>query len=97
MAQIQGESVVAAEDLVSCDLAGETALLHFKSGVYYGLNPVATFVWKLIQGPKTFEDLREAVLKEYDVEPDQCERDLRALLEELSAAHLIEVRGASPA
>jgi hypothetical protein len=48
MAQIRGESVVAAEDLVSCDLAGETALLRFKSGVYYGLNPVATFVWKYL-------------------------------------------------
>jgi hypothetical protein len=97
MAQIRRESVVAAEDLVSCDLAGETALLQFTSGVYYGLNPVATFVWKLIQGPKTFEDLRDAVLTEYDVEPEECERDLRALIEELSAAHLIEVRGTSPA
>jgi hypothetical protein len=97
MARMRGGSVVAAKDLVSCDLAGETALLHFKSGIYYGLDPVGTFVWNLIQAPTTFEALRDAVLKEYEVEPAQCERDLLALIEELSAAQLIEVRDASAA
>ena len=32
--------VVAAKDQVSCDLAGEAAILNMKNGVYYGLDPV---------------------------------------------------------
>jgi len=33
--------VVAVKDQVSCDLAGEAAILNMKSGVYYGLDPSA--------------------------------------------------------
>ena len=32
------------------------------------------------------------ILAEYDVEPDQCGRDLRALLGDLAARGLVEVR-----
>jgi hypothetical protein len=42
-------TVVAAKDQVSCDLAGEAVILNLKSGIYYGLNPVAARVWSLIQ------------------------------------------------
>jgi hypothetical protein len=87
-------SIVAAKDQVSCDLRGETAILHVRTGIYYGLDPVGTFVWNLIQKPTTFDQLRDSVLSEYDVESDQCERDLCTLLEELAAAQLIEFRDA---
>lgn len=87
-------SVVAAPNQVSCDLAGETALLQLKSGVYFGLKDVGTLVWSLIQEPRSFAALRDAILKEYDVAPDRCERDLLALIEELSAAGLVEIRNA---
>lgn len=92
MEHIREGCIVAADNLVSCDLADETALLHFPSGIYYGLNPVGRYVWNLIQTPKSFDELRDAVVKEYDVERERCERDLLALLEELSAARLIDLR-----
>ena len=91
---IRQGSVVAAPDQVSCDLAGETALLHLKSGVYFGLNDVGTLVWNLVQEPRSFAALRDAILKEYDVAPDRCEHDLLALIEELSTAGLVEIRDA---
>lgn len=90
-------TIVAAKDQVSCNLAGETVILNFKSGVYYGLDPVGTFIWNLVQNPKTLEDVREALLNEYQVEPDRCERDLLILIEDLAAAGLIELRDASAA
>ena len=83
--------VVAARDQLSCDLAGEAAILNLKNGTYYGLDPVGARVWSLIQTPRTVGDIRDAILDEYDVEADRCERDLVALLRQLSAAQLIEV------
>ena len=44
--------VVAAKDQVSCDLAGEAAILNIKSGVYYGLDPVGARIWSLVQEPR---------------------------------------------
>jgi hypothetical protein len=85
--------VAAAEGQVSCDLAGEAAILDVKSGMYYSLNPVGTHIWKLIQEPRTVSAVREALLEEYDVEPECCEHDLLALLQELADKGLIEVTG----
>lgn len=83
--------VVAANHQVSCDLAGDAVILNLKTGVYYGLDAVGARIWNLIQAPMTVADIQDIVLKEYDVEAGRCEGDLLALLQELTAAELIEV------
>lgn len=88
--------VVAAKDQVSCDLAGEAAILNIRNGVYYGLDPVGARIWQLIQQPRSVDEVRETLVGEYEVEPERCAQDLVALLEQLLAEGLIEVReGAS--
>ena len=84
--------VTVTKDQVSCGLGTESAILNMKDGIYYGLDPVGTHVWNLLQTPHTIADIRELLLQEYDVEPERCHRDLIALLEDLLRAGLIEVR-----
>ena len=84
-------TVVAAREQVSCDLSGEAAILNLKNGVYYGLDPVGARIWNLIQEPRTVDAVREALLAEYDVDPEPCERDLMTLLHKLMSEGLIEV------
>jgi len=83
--------VKAAKEQVSCDLAGEAVILNLKSGQYFGLNEVGTRIWNLIQEPKTVGAVFDALLKEYAVTLDQLERDLSAVLEEMTKNDLIEV------
>jgi len=90
-------SVVARQDQVSSDLAGEAVILDLKSGVYYGLNSVGASIWNLIQEPRTINEVRNAILAQYEVESEQCDRDLLALLQKLEAEGLIEVRNETPA
>src|SRR5919109_1239412 len=98
MSPIAGSSViVAAEGQVSCDLAGEAAILDLKSGEYYGLNAVGARIWNLIQEPKAVHEILSVLVEEYDVEPDRCRRDLVALIEELAAKGLIEVKNGTVA
>jgi hypothetical protein len=89
--------VVAAKEQVSSDLAGEAVILDLKSGVYYGLNSVGASIWNLIQEPKTVNEVRDVLLTKYKVEPEQCDRDLKALLEQLEAEGLIEVHNETAA
>lgn len=89
--------VVAAKDQVSCDLAGEAAILNIKSGVYYGLDPVGARIWTLMQEPRAVAEIQNTITGEYDVEPERCARDLIGLLEKLLAEGLIEVKDASAA
>jgi hypothetical protein len=89
--------VSATPEQVSCPLGDEAAILNLKNTVYYGLNPVGARVWNLLQQPRSVGELRDALLKEYDVEPGRCESDLLELLEKMRTEGLIQVQSAAGA
>lgn len=84
--------VVASVEQISSDLGGEAVILNLKSGIYHGLNEVGTLIWNLIQTPTTVKDIKAAILAEYEVEAERCDRDLLKLLEDLLAAELINIQ-----
>ncbi len=86
--------VVASKEQVSCELAGEAAILNLKNGSYYGLNPVGATVWDLMKEPVSVNELHSAVLERYEVEPERCAGDLLNLLGEMVEQGLIEVKRA---
>jgi len=90
-------TVAASKEQVSCGLGDEVVLLSLKRGVYYGLDPVGSRVWQLLETPQTVAALRDAILEEYDVTPERCEEDLFALLRHLAEEELIEVRDGAAA
>jgi hypothetical protein len=72
----------------------EMAILNLQNSTYYGLDPVGAFVWSLMQRPTTVRELRDAILKKYDVEEQRCERELLDLLHTLHSEGLVEVQDA---
>ena len=89
--------VVAVKSQVSCQIDAETVVLHYDNGLYFGLNEVGTFIWNQVQQPRKVQEVLDAILCEYEVSREQCERDLFTLLEELSEKGLVEVRDAKAA
>lgn len=73
------------------DLAGESVILNLKNGMYYGLDALGSRIWTLLQQPQPVVALRDAIVAEYDVDAERCERDLLALLTNLAEVQLIEV------
>lgn len=86
--------IQAARDALSGDFGAEQVILSLRDGVYYGLEDVGARLWALIQQPAALTDVLRTLGDEYDVEPAQLERDVRALLDELVARGLVEVRAA---
>ncbi|MEO1400425.1 MAG: PqqD family protein [Cyanobacteria bacterium J06635_1] len=86
--------MTAIPEHVCSDLNGEIVILNLKSGTYFGLNETGALVWNLIKNPKTVDQLRTAILDEYEVEDEVCDRDLTALLQALAEQNLIEVTNA---
>jgi hypothetical protein len=84
--------IAAAKEQVSCDLAGEAAILDLKSGQYYGLNSIGARIWSLIQEPHSISEVLHTLVEEYDVDASQCEQDVLALVQKLAASGLIEVQ-----
>lgn len=91
--ELSGSTLVtASKDYVYCNVEDEMVLLGLEDGIYYGLNSVGTFIWDQIMEPKTIDEIRDAILNEYNVEKGECERDLLELLHELSEKGLIELK-----
>jgi len=42
------DSIIIPDDVLFRELDGEAVLLNLKTGIYFGLNPVATRMWQLI-------------------------------------------------
>ena len=55
----------------------------------FGFNNVAASVWRELAAPRTFEQLKQALLTEYEVEDERCATELRTLLDELCAKGLV--------
>ena len=94
----QNTKIVASRTPVTAELGGEAILLDPVSGLYYGLrNDVGVRIWQLVQTAITVDDLRTAILSEYEVEQQQCDRDLSELLQHLISNNLVEVVDAASA
>ncbi|MBE9205427.1 PqqD family protein [Nostoc sp. LEGE 06077] len=85
-------SVVASREQICSELQGEVVILDIKSGAYYGLNQVGASIWNFIQSPKTVQEIQDAILAEYEVAAEVCKGDISALLEDLAAKGLIEIK-----
>jgi hypothetical protein len=87
--------VGVSKDQISSELAGEAVIMSLRNGMYYGLDEIGAEIWKLIQQPRPVAEVCDAIMQVYDVTPDVCERDVKALLSQLIAEGLIEVHHAT--
>ena len=77
---------------MEAELGAELLALDAEAGHCFGFNSVATAVWRLLDQPKSFDDIRSALLAEYDVEFEQCTTELGELLDDLQAKGLVTLK-----
>ena len=82
-----------AVDLMEAELGDEIVALDVTGGTCFGFNTVASSVWRALAEPRSFDALRDRLIEEYEVGPDQCEAELAALLADLTAKGLIRQAG----
>ena len=80
----------AITEQLSGDLGGEAVILSLKTGKYYGLNTLGVRIWELLQTPRSAAAIEEAILEEFDVDPDECSSEVRSFIELLKSEGLIE-------
>lgn len=85
------DSVVrVSSNQVYSRLGDEVAILELDQGVYYGLNDTGSFLWNLMQKPVRVNEMRAALVEEFDVDANTAEKDLLRVLADLRDAGLIE-------
>jgi hypothetical protein len=84
--------VVIGKAPVFSAVGDEVVILNPQNGNYYGLDPLGARIWALIQEPTVVSQVRDTLLAEYEVDIEECERDLLEILEHMAAQGLIEVQ-----
>lgn len=78
-------------ELNAVEMDGELVMMGQEQGEYYGLRDVAASIWKLLDEPKTLEELVLLISAEYAVTPETCRNDIVDFLGDLTARKLVTV------
>lgn len=71
------------------ELDGDAVLLSPSAGSSYNLNQVGTFIWKMLDGEHTSENIAAAICQMYEVEYEQALQDVENILVELRSNNLL--------
>ncbi|MEK4033167.1 PqqD family protein [Methylocystis sp. IM3] len=88
------DNLVISPDILVQEVGEEIVLLDLRNGTYYGLNQVGACMFRCIRDGKALEEARESLLDEFEVAPDELDRDIAQLVEELLARRLLWMKDA---
>ena len=78
-------------NVLSKRLADEMVLFHLDTDHFYELNGTAARFWELLHAGHTPEEVRQLMLEEFSVNPEQFAEEAEALLNSLRQEDLISV------
>jgi hypothetical protein len=76
------------------DLQGEAVILNLDSECYFGLDEIGTRMWTALTSTADVAAATEALLAEFDVEPERLRTDLDEFVAALADAGLVRVSAA---
>ena len=85
------QRVVAPDDVLVRVLDDEAVVLNLESESYYGLDDVGTRMWTVLTESASIQTAYDALIAEYDVEPDRLKADMTDLVQKLQENGLVTV------
>lgn len=81
-------------DMIVVDMDGEKVMMSIESGDYFGINTVGSYIWDMIQDPKSLTQIYDGVKETFDITSStETKRDIEDFLEKLSQQQLIISKG----
>lgn len=76
--------------IVAEKLEDHLVMLDTEKGKYYSLNTVAVRIWELLEKPQSLDELCTILTKEFEVEPEQCQKEVKEHLAQMQKLELVE-------
>jgi hypothetical protein len=86
-----------SRSVVSRVVAGETLIVPVRGKVgdlasIYSFNGTGSLIWQLLDSPRALTDLIDALEREFDVEQEQAQKDVKQFLSDMLSVGLLDVR-----
>ena len=89
----QNSRIVRCEELLEADVNGEIVALHVERGQCYGLNGVASEIWRMLAEPISVEEMCARLSEDYDVDGATCRAEVVRLVSQLEEEGLVKQLG----
>jgi hypothetical protein len=88
-----GLSTIVArhEEPVAVEVDRTVVMMSIDQGMYFGLEGSGPRIWALLEQPRSVSSVCDALMSEFDVQAEDCRREVIDFLEELRRAQLIRV------
>jgi Coenzyme PQQ synthesis protein D (PqqD) len=81
--------IAISPNAVARQVGDETVILHLRSGIYFGLDPIGARIWRLMAEEKSLDEICDVLLQEYEVSREQLRSDMTMLIKDLLGHELI--------
>lgn len=82
-------NLTRSEKIVFTQLDDTIVMMDVEEGHYYELDPIATCIWKLIAEGSTVGAICDALVEQYEVDPQECRQDTLEFLERAAERGLV--------
>jgi hypothetical protein len=91
MTLILTQRVSVPDNVLMRELDGESVILDLASENYYGLDDIGTRMWQLLVSSDSVLEAYNTLLLEYEVAPQQLQRDIEDLVNQLVENELLRI------
>jgi len=89
--QLDRNSIVQrVDDVMSAEVDNEMVMMRLESNGYFGLDDIGRRIWELLGEARSVADICAELRAEYEVDEEDCERDVLRYLQELAEHGLLQ-------
>ncbi|MCW3847397.1 PqqD family peptide modification chaperone [Sphingomonas sp. LB-2] len=81
--------LVRSPDIIASEVDGELVLISIQDGKYFGLDPIGSEIWRLLEQPHTPAAVCETLQSQFDGDAAEIEGDAMEFMAELASHALL--------
>tara|TARA_B100000927_G_C16194807_1_gene361024 strand:- start:169 stop:444 length:276 start_codon:yes stop_codon:yes gene_type:complete len=90
--EFKDEIFKLVDDIVVSEINNESVILNLKTGIYFQVNELGSYIFSQLNQYSTFESLNNKINEEFDVAPNKSEKDLLTFIKDLEIKGLLQYK-----
>ena len=76
-------------EIITNEIDDEILMMSIEDGKYYGLNAVGSEIWKMLDEPKSIEEIIPALKEIFDIDDETCRKESLDFIESMIKNNII--------
>ena len=90
--EFKDEIFKIVDDIVVSEINNESVILNLKTGIYFQVNELGSYIVSQLNQYSTVESLKNKITEDFDVAPNKSEKDLLRFVKDLESKGLLHYK-----